>query len=59
MFANYFSRTSIAKVEEIEVYKGVEEQYAKDEADRNVKLQKEWGRAEPGAWDELARKKTQ
>lgn len=57
LFANYFSRSSIAKIEDTEVYEGVEEQYRKEEAERELKLQKEWGRAEPGAWDKLANEK--
>ena len=57
LFANYFSKSSIAQIEEIETYKGAAEKQRLEEEERNLKLQREWGRAEPGAWDELAKKK--
>jgi HrpA-like RNA helicase len=57
LFANYFSKTSIANVERVQVYEGVEEQYRKEEEERNIKLQRDWGRAEANAWDKLAKSK--
>lgn len=55
LFANYFASCSIKNVENVKVYVGVEEQYEKEERERNLKLSKDWGRAEPQAWDKLAR----
>lgn len=54
LFSNYFSRSSIANIEKIQVYEGVEEKYRKEELERNIKMQSEWGAADPGAWDKLA-----
>ena len=55
LFANYFSKSSIRQVETCKVYDGVEERYRKEEEERNIKLQRDWGRAEPNAWDKLAK----
>ena len=38
LFANYFSRSSIAQIEEIEVYKGAAEKQRLEEEERNLKL---------------------
>ena len=43
LFANYFSKSSVAAVESMEVYVGVEEKYRKEEAARRLKLEREWG----------------
>ena len=57
LFANYFSKSSIANIEKTQVYVGVDEAYKKEEEMRLQKLQKDWGRAEPGAWDKLVKAK--
>lgn len=51
LFANYFSKKSIQHVERIEVYAGVEQQYQREEIERNKKLARDWGSADPDAWD--------
>ena len=57
LFSNYFSRSSIASVETSVVYEGVQERYKKEEEDRAMKLKRDWGAAEPGVWDKLAKEK--
>ena len=43
LFANYFAKSAISVVEEIESYKGTEEKYKKDEELRKLKEEKDWG----------------
>jgi len=38
LFADYFSRSSIANIESIQVYEGVEEKYRKEEEELKLKL---------------------
>ena len=56
LFANYFAKLSIKNVDKVKVYEGVEQKYADEEKELNEKLSKDWGRAEPGAWDNLVKK---
>ena len=51
LFANYFSKKSIQNIERIDVYVGVEQQYQKDEIERSKKLARDWGNADPNAFD--------
>lgn len=55
LFANYFAKLSIKNVEKVKVYEGVEEQYEKEERERNLELTKVWGKADPNAWDNIGK----
>lgn len=43
LFANYFSKSSISSVESSSVYVGVQEKYEKEEEEKKLKFQREWG----------------
>ncbi len=43
LFANYFSKLSIAEIEKKAVYVGIEEKMRKDEAEKKEKLALAWG----------------
>ena len=52
LFSNYFSKKSIQNVERIAVYEGVEQQYQREEIERNKKLARDWGSADGiKSWD--------
>ena len=43
LFANYFSKLSIAEIEKKAVYVGIEEKMRRDEAEKKEKLALAWG----------------
>jgi len=55
LFANYFSKSSIATIESTAVYQGVSEQYKKEETERKKKLELEWGAKNKVDWEALLR----
>ena len=57
LFADYFSRSSIANIDKTEVYVGVEDQYRREEEYHQRKLETEWGKAEPNSWDKIITEK--
>lgn len=43
LFTNYFSKSSIKEIEALKVYVGIEELMKKQEEEKKLKLEKQWG----------------
>ena len=50
LFANYFSRTSVSKIETVNVYEGALAQYDKEDEERRQREAEGWGPAKSTDW---------
>lgn len=51
LFANYFSKSSVQTIEQVNAYEGTQAIYDKEEAQRKLREEAGWGPSKPSDWD--------
>jgi HrpA-like RNA helicase len=59
LFSNYFSKTAIKEIEAMKVYVGIEEIMKKQEEEKRMKLEMQWGPCKNEDWNKLNAKNPQ